>query len=131
MSEGPDRAVMARVAARVAERAEEAARRAREAAEAVALPSQPPVGPDRQVWQLRAALRHGIPEDHAGRLNGTTAEEVEADAAAFAEMIGRAGVAAPKLRSRPAPIAGSGGGVPEPADRRASLVAHMRGARRI
>ncbi|MFJ2775906.1 hypothetical protein [Kitasatospora sp. NPDC087315] len=124
---------MARVAVKVAERAEEVAQRAREAIKAAVPPSQPPAGPDRQVWQLRAALRHGIPEGHAGRLNGTTAEEVDADAAAFAAMIDQAGVPGPNLRTRPMPIAGGGGGaaIPEPADRRASLVAHMRGTRRI
>ncbi|MFJ1757041.1 hypothetical protein [Kitasatospora sp. NPDC088134] len=61
-------------------------------------------------WQLRAALAHGIPADHAQRLTGGSPAEVMADAESFARTIRDA--RGPVLRTRPTPVMGGGAGLP-------------------
>ncbi|BAJ27658.1 MULTISPECIES: hypothetical protein [Kitasatospora] len=61
-------------------------------------------------WQLRAALAHGIPADHAQRLTGGSPAEVMADAESFARTIREA--RGPVLRTRPTPVMGGGSNLP-------------------
>lgn len=75
---------------------------------AEAKPEQPKLldGPELETARLRAALKHGLSEEHAHRLSGTTADELSADAAQFAELL--AGARKPNMRTRPGAGADAG-----------------------
>ncbi|MGV9263149.1 hypothetical protein ACWDRR_00630 [Kitasatospora sp. NPDC003701] len=51
----------------------------------------------------------GLPVEAMTRIQGATEDEMRADATALAALLG----ARPKLKTRPAPVAGGGGGVPD------------------
>lgn len=67
-------------------------------------------GPELENARLRAALKHGLPEEHAHRLSGATADELSADAAQFAELL----AGAPKINMRKRPGAGADAGADNP-----------------